>query len=74
MTLTDQKNLRELIKEKNPTQDEILERMREMSLNPTPDPVQKVKFSNAWGLDDNYQGLGNGNYTMEEYESYELKV
>lgn len=74
MTLTDQKLLREWIKEKNPTQDEILERLREISLHPTPDPVQKVKFSNDWGLDDNYQGLGNGNYTMEEYESYELRA
>jgi len=74
MTLTDQKLLREWVKAKNPTQDEILERMREISLHPTPDPVQEVKFSNDWGLDDNYQGLGNGNYTMEEYESYELRA
>lgn len=74
MTLTDQKLLREWVKAKNPTQDEYLAKLREISLNPTPDPVQEVKFSNDWGLDDNYQGLGNGNYTMEEYESYELKA
>lgn len=72
MTLTDQKILREWIRATNPTQDEYLAKLREISLNPTPDPVQKVEFSNAWGLDDNYKGLGNGNYTMEEYAEYEL--
>lgn len=72
MTLTDEKLLREWVEANNPTKEEYLAKLREISLNPTPDPVQKVEFSNNWDLDDNYKGLGNGNYTMEEYAEYEL--
>lgn len=73
MTLTDSINFDKWVRETNPTNEERLARLREISLHPTPDPVQEVELSNAWGLEDNYQGLGNGNYTMEEYSHYELQ-
>ena len=73
MTLTDSMNFDKWVRETNPSNEERLVRLREMSLHPTPDPVQKVEFSNWCDIDDNYQGLGNGNYTMEEYSHYELE-
>lgn len=54
----------------NPTADQMNDYWKEKNKNK---PKQKEKnFSFTYGLDDNYQGLGNGNYTMEEYAEYEL--
>ncbi len=66
MTSKEWKEFLDWSNKKNPTTDQTNEKNKNK-------PKQKEKnFNFSYGLDDNYQGLGNGNYTMEEYASYEL--
>ena len=53
-----------------PTADEMNDYWKEKNKDKPKQEETKIDFS--YILDDNYQGLGNGNYTLEEYVDYEL--
>lgn len=54
----------------NPTADQMNDYWKEKNKNKPKEKDIKVDFT--CGLNDNYQGLGSGNYTLEEYAEYEL--
>lgn len=54
----------------NPTNNQKDNYLKEKQKNKSKQEEKNFNFS--YGLDNNYQGLGNGNYTMEEYAGYEL--
>ena len=54
----------------NPTADEMNNYWKEKNKNKPKQEETKIDFS--YSLDSNYQGFGNGHYTMEEYAEYEL--
>ena len=66
-TIKEIREFDEWYKKNNPTADEMNNYWKEKNKNKL---KQKVDYT--YGLDSNYQGFGNGHYTMEEYAEYEL--
>ena len=67
VTIKEIREFDEWYKKNNPTADEMNNYWKEKNKNKL---KQKVDYT--YGLDSNYQGFGNGHYTMEEYAEYEL--
>lgn len=69
MTNTEYKDFMKWYQETNPTADQMNDYWKVKKVK-----AKKIDCCFAGLGEEDYQGLGNGNYTMEEFDSYELKA